>query len=298
MKGRKGAPAFFKDIIHITQVNRMVERGYWSKLHYELYDFDESLLTLNSTGAEYTQESISNAVATQGINNNIYLRVKHLLNTGQRKNILIFVDSVYTAKKLAEVLPDTAYVTGDMDKKERQRVIENFKNGRIRCVANFGTLVAGFDHPELDTVVLGRPTNSFALFYQMVGRGTRIHPDKENTLVVDFCNNVKRFGKLETIEYEYIDGYGWGLFNNDKLLSNYPMDLPPKHKQDIYNEVKEKLKEYDNQNKYGTKLWFGKYKGKYLNEVPVHYLKYIVTSFDPDKPKIKKLIEEIKKLLK
>lgn len=286
-----GRPVYFRDILHVVPISMMVERGYWSKLEYEQYDFDEGTLRLNSSGAEYTEHSIKRAIEEQGINNNIYLRVKNLLKEG-RKNILIFMDSVYNAEKMAKLFESGACVSGQTNKKERKAIIEAFVNGHIRIVTNFGTLTTGFDHPQLDCIILGRPTNSLALFYQMAGRGTRIHPDKENCLIIDFCNNVKRFGKLEDINFEYIEGYGWGMFTGDKLLSNVRMEAGfEMTKEDLHRKS-----EMDAKDAINMELWFGKYKGKRVSELPSGYIKWALEKWDFNDKKrklMKKQMEEI-----
>jgi len=276
MKGRKGAPAYFKDIIHLTQIEEMVTNKFWAKLSYEQYDFDESVLTLNTTGAEYTEHSISEAIEKNGVNNNIYLRLKSLLKNGA-KNILVFVDSIETAMKFESLFDSCKAVTGSMNKKDRKKIIEDFKNGDLKIVVNFGTLTTGFDHPWLDTVILGRPTQSFALYYQIVGRVTRnpLYPKQKDALVIDFCNNVKRFGKLEDVNFEYIENYGWGMFSNENLLSTHPMDLPIKTKEDINQEILDSYKDSSD-----IKVWFGKYKGKRLSEVPVYWSEWAFKNMD------------------
>jgi DNA repair protein RadD len=61
-------------------------------------------------------------------------------------------------------------------------------------------LTTGFDAPNIDCVVLLRPTNSPGLYYQMVGRGFRLHPSKDNCLVLDFGGNVLRHGPVDALE--------------------------------------------------------------------------------------------------
>lgn len=68
------------------------------------------------------------------------------------------------------------------------------RNGKVAIMGN-----CGFDYPELDTVVIARPTMSLALYYQIVGRGIRPHPSKKSLWFVDLCGNIKRFGKVEDL---------------------------------------------------------------------------------------------------
>lgn len=283
----RGTPRYFSQVLHVVDIQMMVERGYWSKLVYETYDFDEGKLELNSTGAEFTEHSIKDAIVEQGVNNNIYLRIKKLIEEG-RKNILVFCDSLETAKKMASLFPKSACVHGQTPKKERKELIERFVDGDLQIVTNFGTLTTGFDHPRLDAVIFGRPTQSLSLFYQMAGRGTRIHKDKEDCMLIDFCNNVKRFGKLEDLNFEYIEGFGWALFTKDRLLSNVRMGGMPVYKKELLEGVERGQLELQD-----IKMWFGKFSNTRVSELPTSYIKWALLKWDFKGKKLKMVREQM-----
>ena len=67
---------------------------------------------------------------------------------------------------------------------------------------NVGVLTTGFDYPELDTVIMARPTKSLSLWYQIVGRAIRPSPMKERGWVVDLCGNLNRFGKVQDLWFK------------------------------------------------------------------------------------------------
>jgi DNA repair protein RadD len=69
-------------------------------------------------------------------------------------------------------------------------------------LANVNVLTTGFDATNVDCVVLLRPTASVGLYVQMVGRGTRLHPGKEDCLVLDYGDNVLRHGPVDMIKIE------------------------------------------------------------------------------------------------
>lgn len=60
-------------------------------------------------------------------------------------------------------------------------------------------LTTGFDAPITDAIAILRPTNSPGLLVQMVGRGLRLHPDKRDTLILDFGGNIERHGPIDQI---------------------------------------------------------------------------------------------------
>lgn len=284
---------YFKNIIHTISIQEMVDNNFWSPMEYELYDFDESTLRLNSTGAEFTEESIQRSIKEQGINNLIYKRVKKLNKNDVKRN-LIFCDSVETAKKLSSVIPNSAYLSGETNSKLREEIIYKFKTGEIWNVFNHGVLSTGFDYPELQTVIMGRPTNSYASYYQIVGRVVRIHEHKSKGFFIDFCNNVKRFGRLEDLSIENIEGFGWGMFNGNKLLTNTRMGTLPITKELLKGEL---VLEADDDD---IKFWFGKHNGKKPIECPLNYLKWFLEEFKikhNSTNEIKRLIFQVKRVI-
>jgi superfamily II DNA or RNA helicase len=188
------------------------------------------------------------------------------------KHILVFMSSVKEAEDLSENLKlkgiSSAIISAKTPKKERADILKQFKEGKIKVVTNFGTLTTGYDFPELDCVILGRPTQSVALYYQMVGRGIRIAPGKEKTKIIDICGNVKRFGKIENFEIVEDKPNMHRLRSDTSYLSGFcfyrNIDLEE-------NDYKG-LKEVD----FGGKeiLKFGKYKGQHVSKIPNSYLSW------------------------
>src|SRR5690606_24205845 len=78
-----------------------------------------------------------------------------------------------------------AMVSGSTPQEERRDILRRLTRGEIRVVANCAVLCEGFDEPTISCVVIARPTRSRALYTQMIGRGTRRHPDKADCLVMD-----------------------------------------------------------------------------------------------------------------
>lgn len=103
---------------------------------------------------------------------------------------------------------------------KKEELFQLFHIGELKVLANVGVLTTGFDYPELDTVVMARPTMSLSMWYQIVGRCIRPHPDKESSWVVDLCGNLKRFGKVEDLEL--VDGGNgkWSVCTGGRQLTN------------------------------------------------------------------------------
>jgi DNA repair protein RadD len=105
---------------------------------------------------------------------------------------------------------DVGTVFGETASAERDRVIAAFKSGELKYLVNVNVLTTGFDAPNIDCVAMVRPTLSPGLYYQMTGRGFRLHPGKENCLVLDFGGNVLRHGPVDAIRVQAVNHSGNG----------------------------------------------------------------------------------------
>jgi DNA repair protein RadD len=116
---------------------------------------------------------------------------------------LTFCSGVDHARHVAEEFARQGIICstifGDTPKEERDAIIAAFKRGEIRALASMGVLTTGFNAPAVDLIALLRPTKSAGLYVQMVGRGTRLAPGKENCLVLDFAGNVRRHGPIDLV---------------------------------------------------------------------------------------------------
>lgn len=135
--------------------------------------------------------------------------------TEARRSVLVFATGVRHGEHVARVLRrisgvDVATVFGETANAERDRVIASFKAGELKYLVNVNVLTTGFDAPNVDCVALVRPTLSPGLYYQMVGRGFRLHPGKENCLVLDFGGNVLRHGPVDAIRVQEVNHRGNG----------------------------------------------------------------------------------------
>lgn len=122
----------------------------------------------------------------------------------RRKSVLVFAAGVDNGKQIADLLEShgetVAEIYGDTFDGVREQAINDFKEGRIKWLVNVNVLTTGFNATNIDAVVCFRPTMSLGLWYQMVGRGFRLHPGKENCLVLDFGGNLNRHGPIDLLE--------------------------------------------------------------------------------------------------
>lgn len=120
----------------------------------------------------------------------------------RQKWLLFCVDVAHTrlvTLALRERGVAAKYLIGETDQDARREILQQFREGELRALVNCEVATTGFDIPDIDTVVLLRPTHSKALVVQMLGRGTRKAPRKQDALVLDFSGNIERHAPLDEL---------------------------------------------------------------------------------------------------
>lgn len=231
---------FWSRIVFNINNHELVDQGYLVPLTYiDRSVVDHAQLQLNKSKSDFDLPAFEEVMfSKQEV-------IRNAIEYGQRecKSVLVFCSSVGQAEKLQQEYEGSEVVTSATNKKDRERIINGFKDGSIQTVFNVGVLTTGFDHPGLDCIVLLRPTRSIALYYQMLGRGVRKADGKTTCKVIDLTSTVKNLGRIETIKLEKIDGK-WeltseaGSWHNQELYK-YTIERKPKDQQQgLWEKVK------------------------------------------------------------
>lgn len=274
-------PRIFDTIAHITQVPDMFEQGYLCPIEYDYKnDYDSKKIKSNSTGQGYDDE----ALEQYNIQQEIVKKIIEEVRKSDAGHILIFTHFKSESKSVIEGLSkyniQCEEVSGDTKREDRERILSQFKSGIIRCVVNVGVLTVGFDFPELDHIIIGRPTKSLMLIYQICGRGLRPAIGKKHCKLTDLCDNIKRFGEINSFVIEDINGNGlWRLKSNIGYLTGVNL-LTGK---DLEARNTTTKKEKDQVKTGDIVIPFGKYKDNKLKEIDDDYLKWASNNFDSGK---------------
>lgn len=250
-------PKMFDEIIYVAQTGQLIRKGFLHQPEYFCSELlEQSELVLNSTGAEFTEVSVSRFLQRIDIVQLVVEAAKKALKEGS-KHILIFLPSLresafaVTALNNCGIAADS--VDGETPNCERERKLALFKSGKIIAMVNCQVLTTGYDFPALDCIILARPTLSLALNYQMIGRCVRVHESKKRALVYDLVGNFARFG--DPMQY-HIGESSPGLH----------AVLSPKGR--LTGRI------IGNGHECDEKLSFGKYVNRRLCEVPIEYLNW------------------------
>ena len=197
-------PRIFSSVIYQVDIRTLLDRGYLSKMRYfDMTILEPSRVKRNTTGMDYDEEDLKlqmQYVNLQSYLINIVTRLMKPKDGKPRRGILVFTKFLEESEALCKVIPNCRMVSGKTPAKERDKILSDFKERKFEVLTNCGVLTTGYDYPELDTIVIARPTMSLALYYQIVGRAIRPHPNKECAWIVDLCGNIQRFGKVEDLK--------------------------------------------------------------------------------------------------
>jgi superfamily II DNA or RNA helicase len=200
--GVTATPYTSQPLNHIAQVivrpismKELVARGFLVKPRYFTSGQQPDLSGVKTSKGDYVQSQLAQAMDKSTITGDI---VSHYLRIGESRPALCFAINVahschivaqFNAAGVAAVHCDA-----DTPEAERERAIEQLQSGQIKVISNVGIFGRGVDIPCVSCLILARPTKSYNLYVQQVGRGTRTHPGKSDFIVLDHGGNVPRHG--------------------------------------------------------------------------------------------------------
>jgi DNA repair protein RadD len=194
---------FFKRCIFDLSINYMIENGYLTppiQIDAPVASYDFSSLKLKE-GERYLITDIEDILKKQERITPVI--IKNIVDlSADRKGVIIFTSTVRHAEEILTYLPkeNSCLVIGDTPGEERDQVIRKFKNREIKFLVNVSVLTTGFDAPHVDVIAILRPTESVSLYQQIVGRGLRLSPGKEDCLVLDYTGVAHDIYKPEVSE--------------------------------------------------------------------------------------------------
>ena len=171
----------------------MVEKGWLAKPSYNIVRTGIKL-DLKKVNGRFTRESLKQ-VNSEARNKAILQGMRDAEYLG--KTLIFAVDNTH-AKSLLEELEEfnPVMISQENTKKERREINEAFYKGKIQTLINCEIYTEGVDVPDIDTIVLGRPTASKVLYMQCIGRGARITETKKSFNIIDVVDSDKHYGVM------------------------------------------------------------------------------------------------------
>lgn len=205
-------PALFDALIEPVSIEELIAKKHLAFLRSKVTRSKLSTEGVHKRGGEFIESELQAAVDT--FDNNARVVDEVIAIAAERKHWLFFCAGVEHAEHIKDVLIDRGIVaecvTGKTTNSDRDRILREFKEGKIQALTNANILTTGFDAPNIDLIALLRPTMSASLYVQMCGRGLRIKEHTDHCLVLDFAGAVETHGPITNITPPKKGGSGDG----------------------------------------------------------------------------------------
>ena len=185
---------FGDEAVYEASLLDLIDAGYLSPLMARRVVYVADFSQLQVRAGDVTAGSAERAFLSGGGPSAVAQAIR--TDAISRRHILVFTSGIRSADATARVLTQdgiaAAAINGEMPMAERREVLGRFRAGEVRVLVNCMLLTEGVDIPQVDAIVLARPTKSRALYLQMCGRGFRRHPAKTDCLLLDLTANSSR----------------------------------------------------------------------------------------------------------
>ena len=188
--------AAIDEIVYHKDYVDMIGDKWLSNVLFTTVQSSADLSKVKTTGkagsGEFDTGSLSRAVNTNQVND-IAIRTWHSKAAGRKSTLVFCVDInhvVSMTQRFRHYGIDAQYVTGETPVRERTERLDAFRRGEFPVLVNCGVFTEGTDIPNIDCVLLARPTKSRNLLIQMIGRGMRLYPGKENCHIIDMVSSL------------------------------------------------------------------------------------------------------------
>ncbi|KAJ3857816.1 P-loop containing nucleoside triphosphate hydrolase protein [Lentinula lateritia] len=188
----------FERIVYHRDFLSMIKDQWLSGVRFTTVQANINLegVTVNSRTGDFNATSLAHVINTDSINQ---LVVQTWLDrAAERRSTLVFCVNIAHVRALTQVFRgfgiDARYVYSKTPIAERKALIASFKAGQFPVLVNCAILTEGADIPNIDCVVVARPTRSRNVFAQMIGRGMRLSLDtgKKDCRIIDFVDSANR----------------------------------------------------------------------------------------------------------
>jgi len=210
-----GPDNLLNDICYEIGVRELIVQGFLCPLKSKAGRQKADTSKLHLRGGEFIASEIEDLMDQDALVSSACTEI--IEQTASRNSVLIFAAGVTHARHIQKLLQErtrqeVGLVTGNTPAGERDELLARFKRLTVKAdlfgndkpplkyLVNVNVLTTGFDAPNVDCVVLLRPTNSPGLYYQIIGRGFRLHPSKTDCLVLDFGGNILRHGPVDALQ--------------------------------------------------------------------------------------------------
>lgn len=181
--------SYFESLAYEYTLPKAIKEGYLSPIKALTIPLKLDLSTVGQQAGDFKNSDLGTALDP-------YLDsiAAEMWRVAKDRKIVVFLPLVKTSQKFTEILNRYGFKAAEVngESHDRSEVLEDFDKGKYNVLCNSMLLTEGWDCPSVDCVVVLRPTKVRSLYSQMVGRGTRLYPGKEDLLLLDFLWHTER----------------------------------------------------------------------------------------------------------
>ena len=222
----------YNELIVGESIESLIENRFLAEANMFSYNVGLTSLVVGANG-DYTVKSSEDLYT----NNEMLSKLMDAYNEHcNNKKTLIFNNGINTSLFVYDLFKRAGMPIAHLDntttKKERSNILKWFKETPNAILTSVSILTTGFDEPSVEAIILNRATKSLTLYYQMIGRGSRIFKNKKSFDVVDLGNNFHRFGPWGSTNldwhriFKYPSHYLDGILSDEDLESNFIYEMP------------------------------------------------------------------------
>lgn len=179
----KDLGTFFDSKAYEYTITQAIRDGYLCPIKAQMIPLQLDISEVTVSGGDFSAGEVGSALEP-------YLEqiAQEMGHYCHGRKTVVFLPLVHTSQRFCEILNLYGFHAAEVNgnSADRDTVLRDYENGKYDVLCNSMLLTEGWDCPSVDCVIVLRPTKVRSLYQQMVGRGLRLHPGKENLLLLDF----------------------------------------------------------------------------------------------------------------
>jgi superfamily II DNA or RNA helicase len=268
----------YKELYVGETIEHLIENHYLASANMYSYNVGLTSLEVGANG-DYTVKSSEDLYTNVDMLSKL---VSAYEETSKGKKTLIFNNGIHTSIQVFHAFKRAGYPIAHLDntntKKERDFILRWFKKTPNAIITSVSILTTGFDEPTIESIILNRATKSLTLYYQMIGRGSRILDNKTTFNVIDLGNNFHRFGAWGAdLDWQRMfrapDYYLDAILSDEEIEGTFRFELPVEIKKEFSKSTE---LYFDIKKEYLSTIRAGESSKKVLERSIMHHAKICI----------------------
>lgn len=186
---KKNLGQFFESLAYEYSLPDAIRNGYLSPMKALTIPLKIDLSGVSMSAGDFKASDVGSALDPY-----LYQIADEMIKYCKKRKTVVFLPLVATSKKFRDILNEKGFRAAEVngESKDRAEILADFDNGKYDVLCNSMLLTEGWDSPEVDCVIMLRPTKSRPLYVQCIGRGLRLAEGKEDCLILDFLWHTER----------------------------------------------------------------------------------------------------------